>query len=113
MRIKQKITHCNLSKMKKKILPTYLQGNNRDSLGEFSNMSYGVFGGEWANNNQNHAALLWDRHGPPNGNCSNCSRLLWVYENTVLLPILSRFQCSSDNRDETVFFFLISFTEHN
>ena len=31
------ITHSNLSKMKDKILPTSLQGNSRDSLGEFSN----------------------------------------------------------------------------
>ena len=29
--------------MKNKILPTYLQGNYRYSLGEFSNASYGVF----------------------------------------------------------------------
>ena len=36
-------TYCNLSKMKNKILLTCLQGNYRDSLGEFSNMSYGVF----------------------------------------------------------------------
>ena len=36
------IVHCNLSEMKNKILPTCLQGNYRDSLGEFSNTSYGV-----------------------------------------------------------------------
>ena len=29
--------------MKNKILPTCLQGNYRDSLGELSNTSYGVF----------------------------------------------------------------------
>ena len=35
-----------LSKMKNKILPTYLQGNYRDSLGEFSSISYDIFGAE-------------------------------------------------------------------
>ena len=40
------IIHNNLSKMKNKILPTCLQGNYRDSLGEFSNVSYGVVGAE-------------------------------------------------------------------
>ena len=34
------------SKMKSKILPTCLQRNYRDSLGEFGNRSYGVFGAE-------------------------------------------------------------------
>ena len=34
--------HSNLSKMKSKILPTRLQRNCRDSLGEFSITSYGV-----------------------------------------------------------------------
>ena len=43
MRIKQTIIHSNLSEMKNKILPTSLQGNYRDSLGEFNNTSYGVF----------------------------------------------------------------------
>ena len=38
VRIKQLIIHSNLSKMKNKILPTCLQGNYRDSLGEFSNI---------------------------------------------------------------------------
>ena len=46
MRIKQLITHSNLSQMKNKILPTCLQGNYGDSLGEFSNASYFVFGAE-------------------------------------------------------------------
>ena len=32
------IIHSNLSKMKNKILPSNLQGNYRDSLGEFSNV---------------------------------------------------------------------------
>ena len=32
--------------MKNQILPTCLQGNHRDSLGEFSNTSYGVIGAE-------------------------------------------------------------------
>ena len=40
------IINSTLSKMKNKILPTCLQGNYRDSLGEFSNTSYGVFGAE-------------------------------------------------------------------
>ena len=43
------IIHSNLSKTKNKILPTCLQGNYRDSLGEFSNTSYGVFGAERVN----------------------------------------------------------------
>ena len=34
--------HRKLSKMKNKILPSNLQGNYGDSLGEFSNTSYGV-----------------------------------------------------------------------
>ena len=46
MRIKQIIIHNNLSKMKSRILPNCLQGNYRDSLGEFSNTSYGVFEAE-------------------------------------------------------------------
>ena len=44
MRTKQMSKHSNLSKMKTKILPTYLQGNYGDSLGEFCNISYCVFG---------------------------------------------------------------------
>ena len=44
MRIKQMIVHSNVSKMKNKILPACLQGKCRDSLGEFSNTSYGVLG---------------------------------------------------------------------
>ena len=40
------IIHSNFSKMKNKIRLTYLQGNNKDSLGEFSNTSYGKFGVE-------------------------------------------------------------------
>ena len=35
--------HSNLAKIKNKILPTSLQGNYRDSLGEFSSTSCGVF----------------------------------------------------------------------
>ena len=46
MRIKKLIIHRKLSKMKNKILPTCLQGNYRNSLGEFSNTSYGVVGAE-------------------------------------------------------------------
>ena len=46
MRIKQMIIHKNLSKLKNKLLPTSLQGNNRDSLGEFSSTSYGEFAAE-------------------------------------------------------------------
>ena len=37
------INNNNLFKMKNKTLPTCLQGNYRDSLGEFSNTSYGMF----------------------------------------------------------------------
>ena len=40
---KAKIIHCNLSKMKSKILPTCLQRNYSDRLGEISNTSC-VFG---------------------------------------------------------------------
>ena len=36
------IESCNLSKMKNIILPTWIQENYRDSLGEFINTSYGV-----------------------------------------------------------------------
>ena len=42
MQIKQYI-HSTLSKIKKKIVPTCLQGNYRGSLGEFGNTSYGLF----------------------------------------------------------------------
>ena len=38
------IIHNNLSKMKKKILPSRLQGNYRGSLEEFSITSYGCLG---------------------------------------------------------------------
>ena len=39
------IIRCNLPKMKNRVLPTFLQGNYRDSLGELSNTSLrGVFG---------------------------------------------------------------------
>ena len=42
MRIKEMSIHSNLSKIKKpKILPICSQGKYRDSLGEFSNTSYG------------------------------------------------------------------------
>ena len=40
------IIHRKLSKMKNKILPTCLQGNYGDSLGEFIKRSYGVVGVE-------------------------------------------------------------------
>ena len=46
MRIKQMIIQSNFTKMKNIILPICLQGNYRDSLGEFSNTSYGAFGAE-------------------------------------------------------------------
>ena len=36
------IIHSNLSEMKNKILPTCLQGNYRNSLGEFRNISNGA-----------------------------------------------------------------------
>ena len=40
------IIHNNLSEMKNKILSTCLQGNYRDSLGEFSNTSNRVLRAE-------------------------------------------------------------------
>ena len=40
------IIHSNLSKMKSIILPACLQGNYRNSLGEFRNTSCGVFATE-------------------------------------------------------------------
>ena len=36
------VIHCNLSKMKNKILLTYLQGNYNDSLGEFSSTLFTI-----------------------------------------------------------------------
>ena len=48
MRTMQMIIQSNLSEMENKILPTCLQRKYRDSLGEFSNTSYGVFGVERA-----------------------------------------------------------------
>ena len=46
MRIKQMLVHSNLSKMKNKFLPTCLEENYRDSLGEFRNTSYGTLEAE-------------------------------------------------------------------
>ena len=43
IRIKQMIIHSKLFMIKNQILITCLQRNYRDSLGEFSNDSYGVF----------------------------------------------------------------------
>ena len=43
------IIHSNFSMMKSKIVPTCLQGNYRDSLGEFSNTSYGIYWAERVN----------------------------------------------------------------
>ena len=40
------IIHRKLSELKNKILPTSLQGNYGDSLGEFSNISNGIVGAE-------------------------------------------------------------------
>ena len=56
MRVKQMIIYSNLSKMKYRIPPTCLQGNYRDSLGEFSNLSYGVFGAVRVKNNRNYTS---------------------------------------------------------
>ena len=39
-------TRQSISKMKNNILPTSSQRHYRDSLGEFCNTSYGVFGAE-------------------------------------------------------------------
>ena len=36
------VIHCNLSKMKNKILLIYLQGNYNDSLGEFSSTLFTI-----------------------------------------------------------------------
>ena len=47
------IIHRKLSKMKNKILPTCLQGNYGDSLGELINASYGKVGAERVNSNLN------------------------------------------------------------
>ena len=49
MRIKQMILQSNLFQTKNEILPTCFQGNCRDSLGEFSKISYGIFGAERVN----------------------------------------------------------------
>ena len=46
MRTKQMIIQSSLSKMKNKILPTCSQGNYRGTLGDFSNLSHGVFGAQ-------------------------------------------------------------------
>ena len=46
MRIKQTIILSNLSKKKNTILPTCFQRRYRDSLGEFSNAAFDVFGAE-------------------------------------------------------------------
>ena len=49
----------NLSKLgKNKNLLTYLQLNYRDSLGEFSNTSYGIFGAERVN--INNSLQFWN-----------------------------------------------------
>ena len=40
------IRHRNLFEMKNKLLLTCVQGNYRDSLGEFSNRSCGALGAE-------------------------------------------------------------------
>ena len=45
------IIHRKPSKMKDTILPTYLKGNYGDSLGEFSNTSYGTVLAEGLNCN--------------------------------------------------------------
>ena len=52
------IIHRKLPKMKNKILPTCLQGNYGDSLGEFINTSDGVVGAERVNNRGNTALHL-------------------------------------------------------
>ena len=49
MKRKQMIIQRNFPKKKYKILPTCLQRNYRDSLGELSNTSNGVFGAERVN----------------------------------------------------------------
>ena len=49
MRINQMIIHSNLFRIKTKFSQPVFQGNYRDSLGEFSNASYAVFGAERVN----------------------------------------------------------------
>ena len=43
MRTEEIITHNNLSKMKTKILPTFLQGNYKATSGAFNNTPHGMF----------------------------------------------------------------------
>ena len=59
MRIKQMIIHRKLSKMKNKILLTCLQGNYGQSLGEFSNISYGLVGAGTVKNDQCFIARVY------------------------------------------------------
>ena len=64
MRIKQLIVHSQLTKMKSKIPTTYMQGDNRDSLGELSHMPYVMFGA-WLSNiyvvpgKYSHILVIW------------------------------------------------------
>ena len=57
------IMHRKLSKMKNKILPTCLQGNCGDSLGEFSNTSYGIVGAERVNYKNIHFKFMMQNCG--------------------------------------------------
>ena len=59
MRIKQMIIYRKLSKMKNKILPTSLQGNYGDSLGECSNTSYGLVGAGTVKNDRCFIARVY------------------------------------------------------
>ena len=56
------IIHIILSKMNNKVLPTFLQAKYRDSLGEFSNTSYGIFGAvmvKYTDRVVVHVAVFW------------------------------------------------------
>ena len=52
------IIHRKQSKVKNKFLPTCLHGNYGDSLGEFSNSSYGTVGAERVKKNKNSSRIF-------------------------------------------------------
>ena len=69
----------NLSKLgKNKNLLTYLQLNYRDSLGEFSNTSYGIFGAERVN--INNSLQFWN------------DSMLLIKFCVIMITVLSRFK---------------------
>ena len=52
------IIHRKQSKVKNKFLPTCFHGNYGDSLGEFSNSSYGIVGAERVKKNKNSSRIF-------------------------------------------------------